>query len=154
MIDAQPLVIGLGDHLQRAVRVAERAGGVRSAAGDDIDLAALRPEGLGHRFEFGVHVQARRPLLGRRAVEDIQEHVAVGVVVRILRPRPVLEQDVAVHAEARGEGGRLSRVVGLRGALGHDHVGALLDRLGHQELELAGLVAAGRKSRAVVALDP
>ena len=42
----------------------------------------------------------------------------------------------------------------LRRAAGHQRVGALRERVGDQELELAGLVAAGDEAEQVVALDP
>ena len=40
------------------------------------------------------------------------------------------------------EGGGLAGMVGLRGPLRHDHIGTLGLRLGHQEFQLACLVAA------------
>ena len=52
----------------------------------------------------------------------------------------------------RGRG--LAHVVRLHRALGDQGVGALGQRLAQQELELAGLVAAGGQAGAVVALDP
>ena len=76
------------------------------------------------------------------------------VVVGILRAGAVFKQDVAVHAELGGEGGGLTGMVRLRRALRDDHVGAFGLGFGHQEFELARLVAAGRQPRAVVALDP
>ena len=45
-------------------------------------------------------------------------------------------------------------MVGLPAALGDYGVAALLKRLGQQEFELAGLVAAAGQPSAVVALDP
>ena len=52
------------------------------------------------------------------------------------------------------EGSRLARVVRLRRPLRHHHVRAHRLCFGHQEFKLAGLVAAGRKPGAVIALDP
>ena len=52
------------------------------------------------------------------------------------------------------ESSGLPTMICLGRALRHHHVGAHLDGLGHQEFQLAGLVAAGRHPRAVVALDP
>ena len=66
----------------------------------------------------------------------------------------ILEQDMTFHAKACRRCAGLARVVRLRRALGDDRVRALFDRFGHQELELARLVAAGRQPGAVVALDP
>ena len=93
-------------------------------------------------------------LLGRGAVQVIQKHVAVGVVIGVVVTGAVLEQDMAFHAQLGGEGGGLAAMVGLGRALGHDHVGALRLGLGHEEFQLAGLVAAGGKAGAIVALDP
>jgi hypothetical protein len=87
-------------------------------------------------------------------VETVKEHVAVAVVVRVLRPGAVLKQDVAAHSEPGGEGGCLTRVVGLGRALRHHHLGVPCLRLGHQKLELTGLISPGGEPRAVVALDP
>ena len=88
------------------------------------------------------------------AVQVIEQDIAVMVVVRLGAAGAVLQQDMAFHAQLRRERRRLAGVVRLRRALGHDQVGALRLGLGHQELQLAGLVAAGGKAGAVVALDP
>jgi hypothetical protein len=61
---------------------------------------------------------------------------------------------MAGHPELRREGSGLAGVVRLGGALRHHHVGAHRLGLGHEEFELAGLVAARRQPGAVVALDP
>ena len=45
-------------------------------------------------------------------------------------------------------------MVGLRRAAGDQRVAALRQRIGGEELELAGLVAAGKEAEQVVALDP
>src|SRR5258708_25387670 len=45
-------------------------------------------------------------------------------------------------------------MVGLRCATGDQRVGTLGQRIGRQELELAGLVAAGKEAQQIVALDP
>ena len=44
-------------------------------------------------------------------------------------------------------------MVGLHGAAGDDGVRALIDRVGHAEVELTGLVASGGAGKQVIALD-
>ena len=151
---ATPHLVRLVDEFERAVGVAERAGRVGAAAGDRVDAAPLRPEPVGDRLHDRVHVAAARVPLGGGAVQVVEEDVAVPVVVRVVRAGPVLQQDMARHPEAGGEGGGLAGVVRLGGTLRHHQVRTLCLGLGHQELELAGLVAAGRQPGAVVALDP
>ena len=45
-------------------------------------------------------------------------------------------------------------MVGLGRAAGDDGVRALGQRLAHQELQLAGLIAAGKEAQHIVALEP
>ena len=87
-------------------------------------------------------------------MQVIQKHVSVLVVVVVVRPGAVFQQDMAGHAQLRREGRRLAGVVRLRGPLRHHQIRAHRLRLGHQELQLAGLVAPRRKAGAVIALDP
>ena len=56
--------------------------------------------------------------------------------------------------QPRGNGRRLAGVIRLRGALGDDRIGALLQRVGQQKLQFAGLVPATGQPCAVVPLDP
>ncbi len=65
----------------------------------------------------------------------------------------MLEQYFAFHAEFAGSSGGLANVIRLHGADRDDRVRPFLERRGHRELELAGLVAAGREPGAIVALD-
>jgi hypothetical protein len=153
-VDHEAAIVRLPHEFEGAVDVAERTRGVRAAARDRVDLPALGPEALGHLLHLGVHVAAARPLFGRGAVEMVEEHVAVPVVVRVVRAGAVLQQDMAGHPEFRCESSGLAGVVRLGGALRHHHVRAHRLGLGHQEFELAGLVAARRQPRAIVALDP
>ena len=88
------------------------------------------------------------------AVQVVEQHIAVLRVFARRKSCAVFQQDMAFEAELRRCRRRLARVVGLRRALGDDRVGALARCLAHQEFELAGLVAASGKPRAIVALDP
>jgi hypothetical protein len=66
---------------------------------------------------------------------------------------PALEQRFAAQAVAAGGGRGLADVVRLHRTVGDHGIRALPERVADQELELAGLVAAGREAGAVVALD-
>ena len=61
---------------------------------------------------------------------------------------------MAGHTQLGCGCGGLAGVVRLRGALCHDRVGALLDRIGHKVFQLSCFVAAGGQPRAIVAFDP
>jgi hypothetical protein len=93
-------------------------------------------------------------MLDAGTMQVIEKHVAAVIVVVIGFLCAVFQQDVAIKPHACGKGGGLAGVVGLCGALGQHDVGTLVLRLGHQPLQLAGLVATGGHAGAVVALDP
>jgi len=61
---------------------------------------------------------------------------------------------LALQAFARRRGQGDAAVVGLGRAAGDEGVGALGQGIGHQEFELACLVAAGEEPQHVVTLDP
>jgi hypothetical protein len=86
--------------------------------------------------------------------QPVQQDVAVADVVRRLRSRAFLQDDLAGQAVRRGRRRRLAHVVGLHRPLRHQRIGVLFERLAQQELQLAGLVAPARQAGAVVALDP
>ena len=62
-----------------------------------------------------------------------------------LRGRVPAQDEDAAQAELRGGGGGLPGVVGLRRANRDERVGFLLQRVGDQEFQLAGFVAAARE---------
>jgi hypothetical protein len=64
------------------------------------------------------------------------------------RPRALL-----LHAQLAGDRGGLAGVIGLKRAVGDDHVGAGGNRVRHQELEFPGAASPGREPRTVVSLD-
>jgi len=76
------------------------------------------------------------------------------LVVALADTGAILEQDVAGDTEAGSKRRRLPGMIRLGGTLGENNVGSLHLRLSQQELELAGLVATGGHTSAVVALDP
>ena len=149
VVDDKVRLRHLREEFERAVHVAQRAGGVRAAAGDGVDLCAAGAAVFGHLLRLGVHVAARRAVFDAGAVQHVEEDVAVVAVVLVGVAGAVLQQ-----ARPGRSSRRLAGVVRLRRALGHHHLGAFLHRLRHQEFQLAGLVAAGREAGAVVTLDP
>src|SRR6185437_6494152 len=67
---------------------------------------------------------------------------------------PLLDHEAALEALLdRGREGAAA-VIGLRRAAGDQRIGAVLQGIGGEVLELAGLVAAGEQTQHVVALDP
>ena len=153
-VDAQAHVVRLRRELDRAIDVAQRADDVRAAARDDIGLAPLGAQLVRDLLHRGGHVGRARIGAGRRAEDVVQKDVARPGVGLVGVAGAVLQQDQAFEAGLRGGGSRLAGMVRLRRALGNDDVGALFQRVGDQEFQLAGLVAAGREPGAVVALDP
>ena len=87
--------------------------------------------------------------MNRRAEQPVEQEVALQRRVGLARG----EHEDAVESNGARGGGRHPRVVGLRRAARDDDVGSLREGVGHQELELARLVAAERESGEVVALD-
>src|SRR5262249_23453157 len=86
--------------------------------------------------------------------KNIKQNVAAFAISAICKASAILEKDMTVKAEARRSCCGLARVIGLGCALGDDGVGAFRKRIAHQEFELSCLVAAGRESCRIVALNP
>ena len=84
-----------------------------------------------------------------RAHEAIEEEIAV---FRWLLPRGTKDQAHA-QAQTRADGGGGAAVIGLKAAVGHQCVSALVDRVGNDVLELANLVARGFQAGEVVAFE-
>jgi hypothetical protein len=116
----------------------------------------MHPPGSGRRegFHFRRHVGARAVTMNLSAVEMIEDDIAVAGVIPRGEAGAVLQQEMALQPQLGRGRGCLAGVIGLGGALGDDGIGALLQGVAHQKLELAGFIAAGGQSRAVVALDP
>ena len=140
-------------NLQRTVDIAERADRVRSTARNDVRILSVGTQLVGQRLHLGIHVAALVDLADIGAVYAIEQHVARVLVGVVGVGNPALENQLAGHAHLAGRCSRLPRMVRLHGALGNDDVGLLVDRICHQEFELARLVAAGAKTGAIVALD-
>ena len=129
--------------------VARRAQRHRSAGGDDGGLATA---GLDLGGGCGHHIGARlavRPA-HLRAEQVIQQQVAGPGFTRLRLPG---KHQHAAQPVARGSGGSLTAVVGLRAAGGDHGIRALLERIRDQEFELAGFVAAGGQAGLVIAFD-
>jgi hypothetical protein len=80
--------------------------------------------------------------------ELVQEQVAVPMAGALSS-----QDQAAVQAKLGGGSGRLAGMVGLGRASGDDGISSLLQSIGHQELQLASLVAAGDQAGLIVALD-
>ena len=152
-VDPQALVVGLLQQLERGVDIAQRADRVRAAARDEVGLAAAAAHLLGELGAGGVHVGAGRDQAQLGAEQPVEQDVAGRLVVGAVAGHAPLQQGRALQAVLAGGGRGLAHVVGLHRAVGDQRVGALGQRVADQELELAGLVAAGREAGAVVALD-
>ena len=153
-VDFQARLIGLGDQFQRTFGIAQRADGVRPAAGDHIGPPAARGDFGGDQGQLGDHVGPARHGADLRAQQFVQQHIAGAVVVGGVGARAGLQDDLARQAEPGGGGGGLADMVRLHCALGDQGVGVVGQRIAQQIFELAGLVAAARQAGAVVALDP
>jgi hypothetical protein len=81
------------------------------------------------------------------------EMVAAGVLAEAAG-HAFLDHEAALQPLLDGSRQRDAAVVGLRRAAGDQRVRTFRQRVGHQEFELAGLVAAGKQAEHVVALDP
>ena len=154
MVDHEAALVRLRQQFERAVHVAQRADTVRRAARDHVGLAATVADLRCVFVEQSVEVGRRRILVQHGSEQPVQQHVPRRGVDLAGGLDPVLEQHLAGKPEFAGGGGRLADVVRLHGAHGEHRVGTRPERVAHDELELAGLVAAARKSGAVVALDP
>ena len=84
MVNCQTAVIRLSDQFEGTIDIAQGAGGIRPATGNDIDLAAIRAQAFGRKLHFGLHILAS-PMSGRgRAVKVIQKHVAIVIVIGVV----------------------------------------------------------------------
>ena len=84
----------------------------------------------------------------------IQQDITVFVVIVILIPGAIFQQDMTPHAKFRRRRCGLARMVRLGRALGHHHIGAHRFGFGHQEFQLTGLVPTARQPGAIIALYP
>ena len=141
---AKAHVVGLLHQFQRAVDIAQRAHRIGAAAGDDDRARALRAGAARATASISACMSAPPGRVStRRPMQMVEQHVAVlgdnrgsGEPVRSSSRRWQAMPELG--RRRRG----LARMVGLRRALRHHDVGTLRLRLAHQELQLAGLVAA------------
>ena len=123
---------------------------------DDVGLASLLPEtfrdltklpvGAGLVFTLRIGVQGRTQ-------HALDQHIAGVAVARVVLGDPLLELDVAVHAQLARARRRQPGEVGLHRAGDQDRVGTLGLRFAEIELELAHLVATESHVGQVVTLD-
>ena len=153
VVNGEAAVEELAQNFLGAAHIAESADFVGSAAGHNIGLFAFGTQLFGELFHFAEHVGAAGDHGdGLHAEKLEQEVVARGFgVVAVLHA--FFKDEVAVEAFLDGPGEGQAAMVGLHGAAGDDGVRALIDRVGHAEVELTGLVASGGAGKQVIALD-
>lgn len=83
-VDLELEVVGLRHQFERAVHIAERAGDVGSAAGNDVRLARRGTDLDGHLVHLGGHVAATGDDANPGAEQLVQEHVAGLAVIVFL----------------------------------------------------------------------
>ena len=152
-IDRLAQGVRLGQQLEAGCDVAERPDRRRAADRDHERALAARAQAGRDPREFGLEVGAALDEMQPSTPEAIEQDVAAPLIVGVVAGDPALEDQRAAEPVAGGRGRGLAAVVRLHPARGDQDVGALLDRLAEQELELAGLVAAEREAGRVVALD-
>ena len=153
-VDLRALLEELLLQFLRAGDIAQAAERVGAAAGNNVAFAARRRELIGHLLHCLGHVGAARHDRYRLHPQQAkQEMVAAGILLETMG-NPLLDHEAAFQAFLDRCGQGDAAMVGLRCATGNECVGALRQCVGHQKLQLAGLVAAGEKSQHVVAFDP
>ena len=153
-VDLHALLEELLLQLLRAGNIAQTAQGIGAAAGNDVGLAAHCSELVGDPLHRGRHVGAGgHDLDVFDAHQPEHEVIAAGLIAEGIG-HPLLDDEAALQTLPNRCGQGNAAVVRLRRAAGHQRVGTLGQRIGHQELEFAGLVAAGSQTELVIALDP
>src|SRR5699024_3828640 len=139
--------------LLRAGHVTERAQTVRAATRDDVTRAPLPLQLRRFRLQRCRQVGATGydgDLLSSQ--QPVEEVVAAGVLLVTVR-HPLLEHQPAVEALRNRRRQRQPAVVRLHRAYRDQRVGTLRERVGNEELQFAGLVAARREAEQVVTLE-
>ena len=152
-IDAEVLFEQLVLDFLGAGDIAGRADRIGSAPGDDVALAPGAIELLDLPLHGGHHVRAAGDHVNLLHTQKAKEEV-VSARLGIVAARDALLQDQpAFQTFLDRSRQRQPAVVGLDRAARHERVGLLFEGIGDQELELAGLVAAGGETQEVVTLD-
>ena len=149
----EPHGVGLSEDLHCGGAVTERPDDRGSAEWDGI-RPATGCRSSSTRGERSVHVGADRMVKHGGAEQRIELEVAAPVVCVGPLGESMLEQEFALDAEASGGSSGLPAVIALRRTDRQHDVGALLQRIGQEVLELANLVAANREAGCVIAFHP
>ena len=150
VVHPQPDGLGLVGQLLHRQGVGHGAQAVGAAQRDDVGTPA------GGRLLVGDALHDPLPLLGlagKDAHVGAQQVIDEQVAGEGLGGVAAQHQD-ALEAGSDGGGRRQPRVVGLEAAGGEDHLRPFGQGVGHQQLQLAHLVAAQGQAGLVVALDP
>jgi len=126
------------------------------AARDHVRVATAGANPIGELVEPAVvaDLPLERVEVEGGAHHVAQERVSDMPLLAPLRRDPVVVQEHASEAHSRSRGSRLAGLIGLHCSNRDEGVSTLLDGIGDDELELAGLVAAAGEAGEVVALDP
>ena len=146
-------VEGLCENLLGARDVAQRPERVRTAARNDVGLAAERGHLVGHLLHRRGQVGPGGNHRDRLDTEQLEQEVVAARLGVVAVRHPLLDHQPALQAFRDGRGQREPAVVRLHGADGDQGVAALHQGIGHEELEFAGLVAAAGQAEQVVTLD-
>ena len=84
MINDKIPIIGLGNKLKGAVRVAKSPGCIGTPARNRVDISPLTPEVVGRSFHFGIHVEPGSTLFRACTMEEVEQDIAVVIVVILL----------------------------------------------------------------------
>ena len=154
MVKAQALLEHLLLQFLCAGHITQPTQRVAATAGDDVALATGRGQLIGHGLHGRTHVGAGRHH-GQRFHAHQPEHEVVAAGVFVVTAGHALFNDEAAAQAFFGRRRQCdATVVALRRATSHQRVGALGQRVSHEEFELAGFVAAWEQAQQVVALDP
>ena len=137
-----------------AGHIAQTAERIGAAAGHHIGLASNCSQFVCHALHCRGHVGARGYHGDLLDAHQPEQKVVAAALRVVAAGHALLDDEAAFQAFLDRCGQRDAAVVGLRRTAGHQRVGALGQRIGHQELKLAGFVTARKKSQQVVALDP
>ena len=152
-VDLNALLEKLLLQLLRASHITQATQCVGAAAGQDVALAASSRQFVGNALHRGGHIGAGgHHGDGLDAQQAEQKVVAVGTLGKTAG-HALLDHKAAAQAFLDRSGHGDAAMVGLRRAAGDQGVGALRQRLGNQELQLARLVATRRQAEQVVTLD-
>ena len=153
-IERQPHVQPLLLHFLHAGDIAQAADRVRAATRDDVALAAERGDFLRNLRHGRAHVRTAGHHGDGFDAHQLEHEIVAAGILPVAAGYALLDHEAALEPFLdRGREGDAA-MIGLRRAAGDQRVGTLCQRIRSEELELAGLVAAGKEAQQIVTLDP